>query len=110
MKTNKTAILGIMSALALVLSYLESMLIPDIPFLPVGAKPGLSNVVTMYAVNILGLGAGIYITLIKAVFALITRGVTASAMSLCGGLLSTAVMCLMIKKEGENLLPWACWF
>ena len=48
MKTNKTAFLGIMAALSLVLGFLENMLIPDIPFLPVGAKPGLSNVVTMF--------------------------------------------------------------
>lgn len=103
MKTDKAvkkvAFLGVMGALALVLGFVESLFIPDIPFLPVGAKPGLSNVVTMYAVNILGLGAGIYITLIKAVFALITRGVTASAMSLCGGLLSTLAVSLLIRKK-----------
>ncbi len=103
MKTDKlvkkVALLGIMGSLALVLGFLESIFIPDIPFLPVGAKPGLSNVVTMYTVSVTGLGGGIYITLIKAAFALITRGATASAMSLCGGLLSTVTVWLLMKKK-----------
>lgn len=98
---KKTALLGIMGALALVLGFVEGMFIPDIPFLPVGAKPGLSNVVTMYAVSVMGLGGGLYITLIKAAFALITRGATASAMSLCGGLLSTLAVALLIRKKGR---------
>ena len=54
MNTKKTAFLGMMAALALVLSFLEGMLIPDIPFLPVGAKPGLSNVVTMFVASTMG--------------------------------------------------------
>lgn len=98
MKTQRIAFFGIMGALALVLGFIEGMFIPDIPFLPVGAKPGLSNIVTMYVVEVTGLAGGIYITLIKAVFALITRGATASFMSLCGGILSTFVTALMIKK------------
>lgn len=103
MKTKKLTLLSLLSALALVLSFMENILLPDIPFLPVGAKPGLSNIVTMFTASFYGFSGAIYITLIKGLFALITRGVTASVMSLCGGVLSTAVMCLMIKKEGKNL-------
>lgn len=101
MNTKKTAFLGIMAALALVLSFLESMLIPDIPFLPVGAKPGLSNVVTMYVATVMGFPGAICITVIKGIFALITRGATAAFMSLFGGVLSTALLCLVIKKRGK---------
>lgn len=101
MKAKKTAFLGMMGALALVLSFLENMLIPDIPFLPVGAKPGLSNVVTMYVAGTFGFPGAICITLIKGVFALITRGATACFMSLSGGMLSTVVLCLVIKLEGK---------
>ena len=95
--TYRVAFLGVTGALALVMGLLEHMLIPDIPFLPVGAKPGLSNVVTMYVTDYMGVGPGLYITLIKAVFAFVTRGVTASAMSLCGGLLSTLTVALMLR-------------
>lgn len=101
MNTKKTAFLGIMAALALVLSFLEGMLIPDIPFLPVGAKPGISNVVTMFVASTMGFPGAICITLIKGVFALITRGATASFMSLSGGILSTVVLCFIIKLKDK---------
>lgn len=97
--TYRVAFLGINGALALVLGFLEHMLIPDIPFLPVGAKPGLSNIVTMYVTDSMGVGGGLCITLIKAAFALITRGATASAMSLCGGLLSTVAVAILLKHR-----------
>lgn len=101
MKTNKVALLGIMGALAFVLSFCENILIPDIPFLPVGAKPGLSNIVVMLLCDLLGLWGGMSICIIKAVFALITRGVTAGFMSLCGGVLSTCAVYIFIKHEGK---------
>ena len=102
MKTKKVALLGVLGALALVLSFLEHLVIPDIPFLPVGAKPGLSNIVTMFTATAFGFSSAIYIALIKAVFALITRGVTASVMSLCGGVLSVCVMCIMLKDSRKT--------
>lgn len=90
-----------MGALALVLGFLENMLIPDIPFLPVGAKPGLSNVVTMYVAATMGFPGAICITLLKGLFALFTRGATAAFMSLSGGILSTAVLCIVIKLKDK---------
>lgn len=101
MKTNKVALLGILGAVALVLSFLEGMLIPDIPFLPVGAKPGLSNIITMYVAGTMGFPGAIYITMLKALFALITRGATGAFMSFSGGLLSTVAVCLLIKYQGR---------
>lgn len=101
MKTNKIALLGIFGAVALVLSFLEGMLIPDIPFLPVGAKPGLSNIITMYIAGTIGFPGAVYITMLKALFALITRGATGAFMSFSGGLLSTVAVCLLIKYQGR---------
>ena len=101
MKTNKVALLGIFGAVALVLSFLEGMLIPDIPFLPVGAKPGLSNIITMYIAGTMGFPGAIYITMLKALFAFITRGATGAFMSFSGGLLSTVAVCLLIKYQGR---------
>ena len=101
MKTNKVALLGIFGAVALVLSFLEGMLIPDIPFLPIGAKPGLSNIITMYIAGTMGFPGAIYITMLKALFALITRGATGAFMSFSGGLLSTVAVCLLIKYQGR---------
>lgn len=101
MKTGKLTLLSLLSALALVLGFMENTFIPDVPFLPVGAKPGLSNVVTMYVAGTMGFSGAIYITLIKGLFALFTRGATAAVMSLCGSVLSTVVMCIAVKKEGS---------
>lgn len=101
MKTNKIALLGIFGAVALVLSFLEGMLIPDIPFLPVGAKPGLSNIITMYIAGTMGFPGAVYITMLKALFALITRGATGAFMSFCGGMLSTVCVCILIKYQGR---------
>ncbi len=95
-KTQKLALLGILSAQALALSFLENLL-PALPFLPPGVKLGLSNIVTMFISGAMGFGSAVCVTLIKSLFALVTRGATAFFMSLGGGLLSTCAMCLMLK-------------
>ena len=95
-KTQKIALLGLLSAQALALSFLENLL-PAMPFLPPGVKLGLSNIVTMFTASAMGFSSALTVTLIKSLFVLLTRGVTAFFMSLGGGLLSTVAMCLMIK-------------
>ena len=82
-KARQTALLGMLFALSMALSFLESMLTPFFGLMP-AMKLGLSNIVVMYAV------------LLKALFALLTRGVTAGFLSLCGGALSLAVFCLLL--------------
>ena len=84
--TSSVALLGLLAALALALSFLEGLL----PALPVpGAKLGLSNIVTMYALTALSLPAALGITAVKAVFALLRGG---SAF-----LMSTLVMALCLR-------------
>ena len=46
--TYKIALFGVLSAVALTLSYLEG-LIPTVAFMPPGAKMGFSNIATMFA-------------------------------------------------------------
>ena len=96
--TKRVALVGIMGALALSLSYLET-LIPAFPGFPPGAKPGFSNIVTMFLAGSVGIGDAFFITVIKALFAGITRGFTAMLMSGAGGLLSTAAACLLLRKS-----------
>ena len=98
--SKRVAFFGILGALSLVLGFFESVLLPEIPFLPPGAKLGLSNLVTMYTSATAGFAGGLYIVLLKTLFALITRGSVAAFMSLCAGMLSLTVLCLMLKKEG----------
>ena len=99
--TYKIALFGVLSAVALTLSYLEG-LIPTVAFMPPGAKMGFSNIATMFAALSMGLVSALAITFIKALFAGITRGVTAFFMSLCGGILSTVTMYLLFKLSKKT--------
>ena len=94
-RAKQVALLGMLGAVAIVLSWLEGMLGP-VPGLPPGAKLGLSNVATMLAASTMGPGSAMAIALLKGLFAGLTRGLTAGLMSLSGGLLSTGVVCLLL--------------
>ena len=96
-KSRKIALAGLLGALALVFAYVES-LFPPLPLMPPGAKPGLSNIVTMLAAGTMGLPYAIFVALIKGVFALLTRGAAAGAMSIAGGLLSAAAAWIILTK------------
>ena len=93
-KTAYLCRMAILAALALSLSALESVFTP---ILPPGAKAGISNVVTMYAAASLGLPSALLIVLVKAVFALATRGAIAFLMSLFGGVASAIVLYLLFR-------------
>jgi len=95
------AYFGILSALALALSWAEQFIAPLLR-LPLGAKPGLSNIAVMMAAASLGLPAGIAVALVKAVFAGITRGLTAMLLSGAGGLLSALIVGLLLKFTIPN--------
>ena len=98
-KVRQVAVLGMFFALALILSFLEGLL-PPLPMLPPGVKPGLSNIVTMYCLLYMGKGPAYLLTFLKAGFAFLTRGGTAGFLSLCGGLLAVSVMAvLMLPKK-----------
>lgn len=101
-KAGRVALTGLLGALALVLSMLEGML-PPVPGMPPGSRLGLSNIVTMYTAGSLGLGYALGIAVVKGCFALLTRGAVAGVMSISGGLLSTALMWLLLKKSGAGL-------
>ncbi len=106
MKAKKISFIGLLFALSLCLSVIES-LIPPIPFFPPGAKFGLSNIVVMYCIFFVGNGCATAIVILKSFFALITRGATASLLSLFGGLLSLAVIIILhfvFKKKISYLM------
>lgn len=93
-KSYRVAIDGIIAALAIALSFLES-LIPDMAFLPPGAKLGLSNIAVMFAVMCIGFGDGLCIAAVKSGFVLFTRGLSAFFMSFAGGLLSCIALIIL---------------
>lgn len=97
-KAKRIALFGMMVALAFTFSYLES----SIPFnfgIP-GVKLGLANLVVVVALYIMKPGEAFAIAIIRVFLAGLTFGnVYSIAYSLCGGILSFAVMLLMKKTK-----------
>ena len=96
--SQKAAYWGVLSALALALSWAESFLAPFLN-LPMGVKPGLSNIAVMMACATLGLPAGLAVAAAKAIFAGLTRGLTAMLLSASGGLVSALLVGLLIHCQ-----------
>ncbi len=99
-KIKRITFTALMTALAVVLSFVESLL-PAVQFMPPGSKLGLSNIPVMFSASTGKVGDTLLIVFIKAVFVLITRGFTAFCMSLVGGILS-AICTLMIFKMTKD--------
>lgn len=97
--------LGILTAVAIVVSAIESTL-PAIPFLPPGAKAGFSNIITMFAVISMPLPYSLAIAAGKGIFTLCVRGAVAGGMSLAGGILSVVVIYILmhIKSISYSML------
>lgn len=100
-KVKRLALMGLLFALAMALSFLESLL-PALPMLPPGIRLGLSNIVTMYALFVLGPVSGYTIAVLKSLFVLLTRGAVAAAMSASGGIASVTVMLLLSLLPGHS--------
>lgn len=97
-----TAATGMLGALMLAFSYIESVVTALLP-LPPGVKPGIANIIVMFACASMGFGCALLLTLIKSAFAVIISGITAGFISLSGGLLSVAVTALLIKRAYGRL-------
>lgn len=90
----RIAMLGLLVALAMVLSLTESLL--PIPVPVPGIRLGLSNIVVMFALLNLRKTDALAVALLKAFFVGVTRGVTAGLLSLTGGLAALGVMTLVL--------------
>ncbi|MBQ5747036.1 MAG: Gx transporter family protein [Clostridia bacterium] len=104
MKTKKLALTAVLFAVALVLSFVENsfVIIPACP----GVKLGLSNVAVMFALISIDRKTAAGMVVLKGLFALLTRGVIAGALSLSGGLVSLlgVTLILIIKNTSYTIL------
>lgn len=99
-KAGQVAWIGVMFALSMALSFLESMVTPLLGLLP-AMKLGLANIVVMYALLFLDALPALALVLLKALFSFLTRGATAGFLSLCGGLLSFLVLWGLLHLPGR---------
>ncbi len=93
---------GLLTAVALALSLIES-LFPLQAIVPIpGIKLGLANVVTLFALTTLGARAALSILLCRITLAAIFMGsVTGFLFSLAGGVLALLVMHLLLRGKGR---------
>ncbi|MGN0665723.1 MAG: Gx transporter family protein [Huintestinicola sp.] len=91
------AFMGMSFALTAALSAAESMFLSPVIPLP-GVRLGLANCVIITAAALFGSGSGILLCILRGAFVLITRGVTAGIMSLCGGICSFITAVLLMNR------------
>lgn len=90
-KAKDVALTGMLFALAIALSWLESCITPLLGLMP-AMKLGLSNIVVMYALLFLRTRTAWMLVALKALFAFLTRGATAGILSACGGAVSLLIL------------------
>ncbi len=99
MKTRKLTLYALLLALALILSYLESLV--PLSFAVPGIKMGLPNIVIVFALYKLGFKAAGSISLLRVILVSILFGnVMTMIYSLAGAVLSIIMMWLL-KKSGR---------
>lgn len=100
---NKVAYFGVFVALALIFSYVET-LIPIQIGIP-GVKLGLANLIIVIALYKMGAKASYVLSVVRVVLAGFLFGNLFSIIySLAGGLLSLTVMCLLKRQNGFSVV------
>ena len=89
---------GLLCAVALVLSVIENM-VPVLDFSLPGMKLGLSNLAVMFALELCPLPYALSVVAVKALFALATRGAVAFMMSFTGSMCAALGMYLFIRSK-----------
>jgi len=98
MKAKKISLYALMIALAMVLSYLESLV--PLSFAVPGIKMGLPNIVILFALYKMGFKSACLISLVRVVLVSILFGnVMSMVYSLAGAVLSLLLMWLLKKWD-----------
>lgn len=96
-RTRRITLLALFAALALILFTIEAQL-PPLTAVP-GVKPGLSNIITVVTLYLLGPGSALTVLLIRIFLgSLLTGQVSALAYSLTGGLLAFCAL-LFLRRQ-----------
>lgn len=102
MSAGTVARLGLLTAVALVLGYVEHLIpVTAIP----GIKLGLANTVLLYALYLLDVPSAILLMILKVgLGGLFYGGFSAMLYSLAGGILSLFIMILVKKARGVSVI------
>lgn len=98
METRKIARMGLLTALALILSYVES-LIPAFVAVP-GVKMGLANIVVVFALYTLGPGEAAIVSIIRVFLSSLLFGsILSLSYSAAGAVISLLSMIILMKTK-----------
>lgn len=98
-RTKKTALLGVIAAVALILAYVEAMIPPLWAAVP-GVKMGLPNLVIIFVLYRFGFKDAVSVSLIRLfVVALLFGNVMTLAYSAAGAALSLVLMAILKKTN-----------
>ncbi|MCQ2457443.1 MAG: Gx transporter family protein [Clostridia bacterium] len=102
-KTFRIALCGILTAIMLVLGFIESQFPLPVP-VP-GIKLGLSNTILLFAVYMLDVPTAFVLMLLKVTLSgLLFGGVSAMLYALAGGVVSVAVMSLLSRPRRMSVI------
>ncbi len=94
-KPHKLSILAMMTTLALILSYIDSFIIPTVIL---GAKLGLANIITLVVLVLFGLKEVLAILLLRiSIMAVLFTSAISFVLSLSAGLVSLFVMYFLLN-------------
>ena len=103
MTSEKVAKIGMITALAMIFGYIQTLI--PLNFGVPGMKLGLSNIVTVTALYVMGAGPALAVTVLRIFLVSMTFGNMAALMySLAGGLLSFLGMALLKKAKGFSVV------
>ncbi|MBR4760468.1 MAG: Gx transporter family protein [Lachnospiraceae bacterium] len=103
MSAKKTAALGVLLCVALILSYLENLLLPPIP-VP-GIKIGLGNLAVVTVLYFYSWKeAGVLNLMRILILTLLFGNAMGLAFSLTGAVLSFAVMCIIKRSKNSSVM------
>ena len=103
MKTKKVTVMAMCIALAMILSYLES-LIPS-PGIP-GVKLGLANLAVIFALYKLGWKEAVGVSLLRVLLVSLLFGHAASLMYSAAGAVLSLLGMIVLHNLGQILMAW----
>ena len=102
-KIRLTSIVGICTAFALILSYVELLLPPLYVAVP-GIKMGLANIAVIFVLYRLSLRSAVYVSILRVILvSMLFSNAMALAYSVSGAVLS---LCVMALAKRTGLLSW----
>ena len=98
-RAEKVAFCGVLTALAVILSYVET-LVPINLGVP-GIKPGFANIVAVFILFSYGFGAAITVNILRVVIIAAMFGSPASALYALSGAIVSLIVMALLKKAGR---------